>query len=115
MGHPPAFESIIGRNVRAARMSRDLAQDELARRMRALGFQWSQQITASAELGRRRISVAELVGLALALNLAIADLMSARDVVSESAAPVAVTPATIMPAGVLDGLLAGRLPGRDWS
>ena len=62
-------------NITAARARRRLSQRDVAERMTALGFPWRQQIADAAENRRRRITVAEVLGLALALQTSVKALM----------------------------------------
>lgn len=75
MDEPRAYDDIVAANITAARARRRLSQKTVASRMEALGFGWRQQIVAAAEGGRRRITVSEMLGLALALETSIAALM----------------------------------------
>lgn len=64
-------------NVRAFRVLRRLSQDELASMVRAAGvLTFSRQAVSDVERGRRSITVDELAGVANALSLTVADLLS---------------------------------------
>jgi transcriptional regulator with XRE-family HTH domain len=71
----PSYDRIVADNITAARARRRLSQKDVAARMEALGFGWRQQIVAAAESGRRRIAVAEVLGLALALETSFISLL----------------------------------------
>lgn len=69
------YDKVVAANITAARARLRLSQRAIAVRMEALGFEWRQQIAAAAEGGRRRLTVAELLGLALALETSIGALL----------------------------------------
>src|SRR5690606_10504137 len=62
-------------NVRKRRQLRDLTQDQLAARMTALGHEWTAGIAGFVERGDRTVTVDELVGLAVALEVSVGDLL----------------------------------------
>ena len=73
------YDQILARNLRAARARLGpLGQESVATRMRALGHNsWLRQTVSSAEKGRRRLSAAEVVALALVLETSVPALMTA--------------------------------------
>ncbi len=76
MEHAGAYSVIVGRSVRAARTARDLSQDEVAARMRALGFTgWLRQTLGQVERGKRRLIVDEVLALSFALTTTLAELI----------------------------------------
>lgn len=83
----PTYDKLVADNITAARARRRLSQKELAARMGALGFEWRQQIVAVVETGRRRVTVAEILGLAFALETSIGVLLEPVDDVSRIALP----------------------------
>jgi len=73
----PAYDEVLSRNCRAARSRLGLGQERLAARMRALGYTaWLRQTVSKTEKGERRLSAAEIVGLALALETSMRELMA---------------------------------------
>ncbi len=60
----------VGLRVREVRTRRKLTQQQLAEEMTTYGERWSQSICAQAEAGKRPISVAELLALGMALDVA---------------------------------------------
>lgn len=77
---PPAgsrFPSeVLADNLRAYRRLADLTQGELGERMADLfGHEWSEQTAGFVERGDRTVTTDELVALALALDVTIADLL----------------------------------------
>jgi transcriptional regulator with XRE-family HTH domain len=71
-----AYGEILARNVKAARTGAGLDQNELAERMRSLGFsEWRFQTVGNVERGKRRLAAEELLGLALALETTIQHLV----------------------------------------
>lgn len=76
MEHAGAFSVIVGRSVRAARSIRDLSQEQVAARMRALGFAgWLRQTVGQVERGKRRLVIDEVLALSFALQTSIAELI----------------------------------------
>lgn len=64
-----SYAEVLARNVRAARARKGLDQEPVAARMRALGFTaWRRQTVAGVEKNTRRLTVEEVLGLALALE-----------------------------------------------
>lgn len=70
------YRDILAANVRAARARLDLEQDVLAARMKALGYGWHRQTVGTVERARRRLSAEEILGLSLALETSISELMA---------------------------------------
>jgi transcriptional regulator with XRE-family HTH domain len=68
-------DEIVARNVDAARNRLGINQKSLADRMRIHGFRWRQQTVAEIENSNRKVSAAELLGLALALETSIRTLL----------------------------------------
>ena len=71
--------AILAGNVAAARVRRRLQQQDLADRMRALGWKWVRQTVGEVENNRRRLSAEEIYGLAEALEVSIPVLMTPSD------------------------------------
>jgi transcriptional regulator with XRE-family HTH domain len=70
------YGEILGQKAKAARLRADLGQDDLAVRMRSLGFsEWRFQTVGNVERGRRRLTAEELLGLALALETTLLHLL----------------------------------------
>jgi transcriptional regulator with XRE-family HTH domain len=61
----------IGENVRVLREARGLSQDDLAREMSALGWQYYQSTVYKVEHGERKVSAGELVDLAAVLKTSL--------------------------------------------
>jgi transcriptional regulator with XRE-family HTH domain len=62
--------------MRAARSDRGLGQEQVAARMRALGFDtWLRQTVGQVERGKRRLVLDEVLALSLALQTTIAELI----------------------------------------
>ena len=70
---------ILAGNIRAARGRKALEQQDVADRMRALGWTWVRQTVGEVEKNRRRLSTAEIYGLAIALGTSIPALMAPAD------------------------------------
>src|SRR5262245_34322271 len=65
-----SFEDLLARNLRAYRAAANLSQAQISRRMQALGFMsWQRSTMSLVEQGKRKLTAAELVGLALVLNV----------------------------------------------
>lgn len=72
---PIPYTTVLARNARVARVARDLDQEAVALRMRALGFSaWVRQTVQRVEREKRRLVAEEIFGLALALDTSIAAL-----------------------------------------
>jgi len=69
------YSELIARNLRAARAAAKLTQDDVAERMNALGFTWWAQTVSRVENNHREVTVAEILGLAVALETGITGLM----------------------------------------
>lgn len=70
------YRDLLARNVRARRAARQIGQQELAARMRRLGFSaWAHQAVSNVERGKRRLAAEEILGLALALETTMSDLL----------------------------------------
>jgi transcriptional regulator with XRE-family HTH domain len=77
---PDTYGEILASNIRAARSRVDIGQENLAARMRALGYSaWIRQTVGATERGRRRPTAEEIAGLALALETTIGRLMQPVD------------------------------------
>ena len=59
-----------------ARTRLRLSQKTVGKRMSALGFNWRQQVVNAVETGTRRLQVDELLGLAIALETTLQELLS---------------------------------------
>jgi transcriptional regulator with XRE-family HTH domain len=77
---PTTYADVLARNIRAARSRADIGQENLAVRMRALGYEaWIRQTVGSTERGRRRPTAEEILGLAYALETSVASLLAPAD------------------------------------
>lgn len=75
---PAAYDEILARRIRATRAAKRRSQESIAARMRALGFDWwTRQTVGSTEKPSRRVTAAEIVGLALALETSVPTLLTA--------------------------------------
>jgi transcriptional regulator with XRE-family HTH domain len=79
MATPTTPGAILAGNIAAARVRRRLQQSDLADRMRALGWKWVRQTVGEVEGNNRRLTAAELYGLAVALEVSIPQLMAPSD------------------------------------
>jgi len=102
------YDEIVAGNITAARARRKLSQREVAERMEVFGFGWRQQIVAAAENGRRKISIEEMLGLALALETSFVSLLEpVRD-----EEPIRLPSGDELPTGVIHDLIWGPQVGR---
>ncbi|MFJ3958899.1 helix-turn-helix domain-containing protein [Arthrobacter sp. NPDC090010] len=62
------FRERIGENVKKLRADRGLTGEQLARRMRILGFTWTPSRVSELERGAKPVSLAEMIGLANCLS-----------------------------------------------
>ena len=76
MPEDPSLSTVIGANVRRCRESRRWTQDEFSSLLKNLGLGLSQSGVATAESGSRSIDVGELLILAHALDVDVADLFA---------------------------------------
>ena len=75
------YGEVLARRIRATRDAKRLSQESVATRMRALGFDWwTRQTVGSTEKPTRRVTAAEVVGLALALEVAVPWLLRAEPI-----------------------------------
>ncbi|HUN71830.1 MAG TPA: hypothetical protein VMU52_05920 [Steroidobacteraceae bacterium] len=89
-GSPANYGEILARNIRAARARIGIGQENVAVRMRALGYDaWVRQTVSKSERGDRRMMAEEVFALAYVLQTTIAALM----------APGADDQAVVLPSG----------------
>ena len=78
-GPPPiragTEDSWLAANVRDARIRAGLSQGELGRRMKDLGWPWSQQTVARTEDGKRKLSAGEAAAIARILSATVDRLL----------------------------------------
>ena len=71
------YGDILAANLRAARAVARLHQETVAERMRKMGYSaWRYQTVGQAEHGKRRVTVEEIIALALAFGTTVPALMS---------------------------------------
>jgi hypothetical protein len=58
----------VTRNITAAHARQKLSQEQVATKMRDLGFNWRRQTVTQAERRDRRIDITELLGLSITLR-----------------------------------------------
>jgi transcriptional regulator with XRE-family HTH domain len=68
----------VASNIRARRHFRGMEQAELARRMQSLGFAWRRATVSDIERNKRNVSLGEALGLAVALDTTIEELIDTR-------------------------------------
>lgn len=74
------FTELLRRNLRAARAAAELDQAQVRDQMQALGFKsWQRSTVSAVEHGTRKLSVEELVGLALVYGTSPARLFRPDD------------------------------------
>ncbi|MGO8960921.1 MAG: hypothetical protein ACLQFR_26650 [Streptosporangiaceae bacterium] len=70
------YDVYVGRKAQTARSLADLSEEEVAERMRHLGYaSWVTQTVRDAENGQYRMLAAEVLGLSLALEVSVTDLV----------------------------------------
>lgn len=70
------YVDVMAENIRAARESQGIAQERVSARMRALGYgQWGRTTAGSVERGMRRLLAEEIIGLAIALETSVGQLL----------------------------------------
>jgi transcriptional regulator with XRE-family HTH domain len=70
------YASAVVANIIRARGNLGLSQKALGNRMKAVGFSWRQQIANAVETGERRLQIDELLGLTIALETTLQELLS---------------------------------------
>lgn len=83
-----------------------LTQRRLAFRMQRLGFEWQQQTLARVELAKRPVAAEELLGLALALETTVQELLSPSE--SDQEAPVTLPSGETVSADYVTRLVYGQ-------
>jgi transcriptional regulator with XRE-family HTH domain len=100
--------AVIGNIVRG-RTKLGISQKSLGNRMNALGFKWRQQIVNAVETGDRRLQVDELLGLAVALQTTLQELLSPTEADQET--PVALPSGETVSADYVTRLVYGQNSG----
>lgn len=70
------YRQLIAANVRAARAHAGLTQDEVAARMRVLGYGWTQGVVGHVESGRKNLLSCDILAVAVVLETTVAALMA---------------------------------------
>lgn len=70
---------VIGRNVELIRRTRQLTGKDLSERLKELGLSMSVATVSEVERGKRKVSAAELLVFAIALNVSVIDLLTPGD------------------------------------
>lgn len=70
-----AFSELIAEHLRGRRTEVGWTQAQLAQAMTRLGFDWKRQTVAEVEIGTRRVSFEELLGLAALYSEPVLSLM----------------------------------------
>jgi transcriptional regulator with XRE-family HTH domain len=68
----------VAGNIRAYRRIRGLDQAGLARRLQSIGIAWRQGTVSDAENGQRSVTITEALGLTLALDVTVEQLLDSR-------------------------------------
>lgn len=72
----PLMEQVVAEALRGVRGTMELSQDQLAAKMRFLGFlDWSRATVAAVETGRRRVTLGEVFGIARVLEIPVWSLL----------------------------------------
>lgn len=102
------MDRAIGAGLRRLRVELGISQDELARRARAYGLNWTPSRVSDVERGERSLDLASLVAVTAALNTAkVTGTFSVRDVTGSNLLPV--TSAWSIEMGDLIRVLQGDL------
>ncbi len=74
------YDVYVGQKVQRARSLAGLTEEAVAERMRYLGYaSWATQTVCDAETGEYRMATAEVLGLSLALEVSVTDLVQPTD------------------------------------
>jgi transcriptional regulator with XRE-family HTH domain len=98
---PPTLSEVIGRRVRSIREDHDLTQHDAALLFRQYGLSLTQSAVAGIESGSRAVAIGELVIIAGALQVPVADLLAGDG-------PVQLTTARAADLAAVRSFLAGR-------
>jgi transcriptional regulator with XRE-family HTH domain len=101
------YASAVVVNITRARTKLRLSQKSLGSRMKALGFSWRQQIVNAVETGERRLQLDELLGLALALETTLQELLSPSE--SDRETPVTLPSGETVSADYVTRLVYGQV------
>lgn len=71
-----AYRDALAARLRSVAAGRGLEQANLAARMKALGYTWHRQTVSAVFQGSRRITAEEILGLSIALETSISELMA---------------------------------------
>ena len=74
----PTPEQLVGRQVRLLRQGRGWSQQEVAEKMRAYGYQWSQATVTRLESASRPIRVNELADLAMLFSVPATQFLDSK-------------------------------------
>jgi len=72
----------FGKSVKLTRVDREMSQEDLAARVKALGYAMSQATVGKIERGERRVTVGEAKAIAQALRVSIDELLRGPSSVS---------------------------------
>ncbi len=75
----PTPEQLVARQVRLLRQGRGWSQQEVAEKMRAYGYQWSQATVTRLESASRPIRLNELADLAILFSVPVTQFLESRD------------------------------------
>lgn len=97
---------VVAKRVRELRRRREWSAERLAEELTKLGIEWNRGVVTKLETGRREsVSVAELLALALALDVAPVNLL-----VSLDDQPYQVTPNRVAGADQVRSWVRGQVP-----
>jgi transcriptional regulator with XRE-family HTH domain len=107
--------AILASNIKTARVLRRFEQQDLADRMRGLGYKWVRQTVGEAENSRRRLTVEETFALALALDTTVERLMMPQPWADEEAdeKPVKLPSGITFPWPVVRYVISGGDPSGE--
>jgi transcriptional regulator with XRE-family HTH domain len=75
MSEAPSLAVVVGRTLKAFREERGWTQEAVAQRLKLVGLSWTRFQLSDIEAGRRDISAAEMLLIAEALGVRVADLL----------------------------------------
>lgn len=102
----PSYRQVLSDNIAAERGRRHLTQTALARLMAGCGFTtWARQTVTDIERGGRRVTVEEMLGLAVVLRVPVGRLLYPPDGTPE----VTLPGGQVLPAATLDAWKAAML------
>ncbi len=105
-------ERVLADRIRAFRQEHGWSQDALGAAMAREGFGWTRVKVDALENGRRRVTIPELVGLAVVFDVPVGELLVTAEPWVQVAPSTAITNVALLQ--VLQGTRPGELPHLEY-